>query len=113
MTKGPGPLTRDVTECYINRNTPTAIVWIAAIATTRSIRHGYAINRPELGRCRQFSFGLRRLECSMACSFSPAVPIAGDHVYVVEGWNYAIRLYRPRPEVLDGRWAIPTVERQG
>jgi hypothetical protein len=21
------------------------------------------------------------------------------------GWNYLVRLYRPRPEVLDGKWA--------
>jgi hypothetical protein len=26
---------------------------------------------------------------------------------VMEGWNYAIRLYRPRPEVLDGSWVPP------
>ncbi|MEX0158623.1 MULTISPECIES: DUF1254 domain-containing protein [unclassified Microbacterium] len=26
---------------------------------------------------------------------------------IVEGWNYAVRLYRPRPEVLDGSWTFP------
>jgi hypothetical protein len=25
----------------------------------------------------------------------------------MEGWNYLIRLYRPRPEVLDGTWTFP------
>jgi hypothetical protein len=29
---------------------------------------------------------------------------------VVDGWNYLIRLYRPRPEILDGRWAFPTFD---
>ncbi len=24
-----------------------------------------------------------------------------------EGWNYAIRMYRPRPEILDGTWTFP------
>jgi hypothetical protein len=24
-----------------------------------------------------------------------------------EGWNYIVRLYRPRPEVLDGSWTFP------
>ncbi|MEZ7239740.1 DUF1254 domain-containing protein [Rhodococcus sp. GXMU-t2271] len=28
---------------------------------------------------------------------------------VTEGWNYLVRLYRPRPEVLDGRWTFPTL----
>jgi len=23
------------------------------------------------------------------------------------GWNYMVRLYRPRPEILDGRWVFP------
>ena len=24
-----------------------------------------------------------------------------------EGWNYAVRMYRPRPEILDGTWTFP------
>ena len=26
---------------------------------------------------------------------------------LTEGWNYLVRLYRPRPEVLDGSWTFP------
>ena len=26
-----------------------------------------------------------------------------------EGWNYTVRLYRPRREILDGTWTFPTV----
>lgn len=26
---------------------------------------------------------------------------------IVPGWNYMVRLYRPRPEVLDGSWSFP------
>lgn len=26
---------------------------------------------------------------------------------IVEGWNYTVRLYRPRPEILSGRWTFP------
>jgi hypothetical protein len=26
---------------------------------------------------------------------------------VSEGWNYMVRLYRPRPEILTGRWSFP------
>jgi hypothetical protein len=28
---------------------------------------------------------------------------------IMDGWNYMIRLYRPRPEILDGSWAFPAV----
>jgi hypothetical protein len=27
-----------------------------------------------------------------------------------DGWNYAVRLYRPRPEILDGTWTFPTAQ---
>jgi hypothetical protein len=27
-----------------------------------------------------------------------------------DGWNYVVRLYRPRAEILDGTWTFPTLE---
>jgi hypothetical protein len=27
-----------------------------------------------------------------------------------EGWNYTVRMYRPRPEILDGTWTFPAFE---
>ena len=36
---------------------------------------------------------------------------AGDNsLPITEGWNYLVRLYRPRAEVLDGSWTFPSVE---
>lgn len=29
---------------------------------------------------------------------------------VTEGWNYMVRLYRPRQEILDGSWTFPVAE---
>ena len=29
---------------------------------------------------------------------------------ITEGWNYGVRMYRPRPEILDGTWTFPAVE---
>jgi hypothetical protein len=29
---------------------------------------------------------------------------------IMDGWNYTVRLYRPRPETLDGSWTFPSVE---
>jgi hypothetical protein len=26
---------------------------------------------------------------------------------VMKGWNYTVRLYRPRAEILDGKWTFP------
>ena len=27
---------------------------------------------------------------------------------IMDGWNYLVRMYRPRPEVLDGSYRFPT-----
>lgn len=29
---------------------------------------------------------------------------------IVQGWNYTVRLYRPRAEILDGRWKFPVAQ---
>lgn len=29
---------------------------------------------------------------------------------ITPGWNYTVRLYRPRPEILDGSWTFPAAE---
>jgi hypothetical protein len=31
-----------------------------------------------------------------------------NNLYIMEGWNYIVRLYRPRPEALDGTWTFPS-----
>lgn len=28
----------------------------------------------------------------------------------MNGWNYLVRLYRPRPEILDGSWTFPAAQ---
>jgi hypothetical protein len=39
----------------------------------------------------------------------------GDHgnapntIPITDGWNYLVRLYRPRPEILDGSWTFPAI----
>jgi len=32
---------------------------------------------------------------------------------IMAGWNYTIRLYQPRPEILDGTWTFPALEPAG
>jgi len=32
---------------------------------------------------------------------------AGNCVPIAQGWNYWVRLYRPRPEILNGKWTFP------
>ena len=30
---------------------------------------------------------------------------------IMDGWNYLVRLYRPRGEILDGSWTFASLER--
>jgi hypothetical protein len=32
---------------------------------------------------------------------------------IMKGWNYTVRLYRPRPELLDGKWSFPESQPAG
>ncbi|QEL19954.1 DUF1214 domain-containing protein [Limnoglobus roseus] len=35
---------------------------------------------------------------------------AVNHLPIVPGWNYTVRLYRPRKEILDGTWMFPDAQ---
>jgi hypothetical protein len=37
-------------------------------------------------------------------------PKADNFLPITEGWNYIVRLYRPRPELLEGKWKFPEPE---
>ena len=40
-----------------------------------------------------------------------ATPISTEVVVAdLDGWNYTVRMYRPRAEVLDGSWTFPAAE---
>lgn len=34
-------------------------------------------------------------------------PSAPNYLRIMPGWNYIVRLYRPRAEILDGTWSFP------
>lgn len=36
-----------------------------------------------------------------------------NHLFVMDGWNHTVRLYRPRPAVSDGTWVAPEPVRVG
>lgn len=48
---------------------------------------------------------------SIVLNLSPEGGDLKNHLYVMDGWNYLIRLYRPHPEVIDGTWTPPTPQR--
>ena len=37
-------------------------------------------------------------------------PKADNYLPIMEGWNYIVRLYKPKKEILDGSWTFPDPE---
>ncbi|TWU27969.1 DUF1214 domain-containing protein [Novipirellula artificiosorum] len=37
-------------------------------------------------------------------------PESINYLPITEGWNYVIRMYQPRKEILDGKWTFPKIE---
>ena len=55
--------------------------------------------------------GVRNDDGSITVRFGDHGPDAANAIPITEGWNYLVRLYRPRPEILDGSWKFPELER--
>nr|WP_029137484.1 DUF1214 domain-containing protein [Nakamurella lactea] len=51
--------------------------------------------------------GVRNPDGSVTVRFGDYPPEIPNAIPITEGWNYLVRLYRPRPEVLDGTWSFP------
>ena len=50
---------------------------------------------------------------SYVLNLSPDGDGLANHLYVMDGWNYVLRLYQPHQRVLDGSWKPPTPQPTG
>lgn len=87
------------------RDVPVDAFWSVSVYD----RQGFFEPNPQ-GRYSVNSVtGVRNDDGSVTVRF--VAPTAGElppnAIVTPEGWNYLIRLYRPRPEILDGRWMPP------
>ncbi len=51
--------------------------------------------------------GKRSADGSIAIQFGGCDGKIPNCLPIMKGWNYTVRLYRPRPEVLSGKWKFP------
>jgi hypothetical protein len=62
------------------------------------------------------SYNVNSVTAKKAADGSTTVQFGGcdgrvpNCIPIMKGWNYTVRLYRPRPEILDGRWKFPKAE---
>jgi len=54
----------------------------------------------------QHNFGKKDKDGSITIHFG-GDPKADNFLPIVPGWNYIVRQYRPRQEILDGSWSFP------
>jgi hypothetical protein len=53
--------------------------------------------------------GVRNDDGTVTVRFGDYPADVPNAIPITEGWNYLVRLYRPRPEILDGEWTFPTL----
>ena len=50
---------------------------------------------------------------SVAIQFGGCDGKVPNCIPITKGWNYTVRLYRPRPEILNGKWKFPDAQPAG
>lgn len=53
--------------------------------------------------------GARNDDGTITVRFGDYLADVPNALPITEGWNYLVRLYRPRPEILDGSWSFPAL----
>jgi len=54
--------------------------------------------------------GVRNEDGTITVRFGDYPEGTPNAIPIVDGWNYLVRLYRPRPEVADGTWTFPALD---
>ncbi|GAB3603212.1 DUF1214 domain-containing protein [Microbacterium aureliae] len=90
------------------RDVPVDAFWSVSVYDAR----GHFVPNDE-GRYSVNSItGVPDEDGAITVRFTPAGEATGPNdIPVPEGWNYLLRLYRPRPEFLEGRWEVPDLVR--
>ena len=52
----------------------------------------------------------RSTDGSITVHFGDWDPDKPNRLPIAEGWNYLVRLYQPRSEILDGSWSFPAID---
>ena len=86
-----------------------------AVASTAGLvmaKNGYAVSTEFSSSTGGFTAGgdftaVKDDDGSVTVQFGGCDGSARNCLPITPGWNYLVRLYRPRPEILDGTWTFP------
>ncbi|MFN8621836.1 MAG: DUF1254 domain-containing protein [Chloroflexota bacterium] len=85
------------------RDVPADAFWSVSIYN----RDGFFEANPFDAYSRNSVTSEREPDGSVVLNLAPDGEGLRNHLYVMDGWNHAIRLYRPRPAATDGSWTAP------
>lgn len=99
------PPRNDGTTVYelVVKDVPVDAFWSVSVYNAdgyyeKNPRNSYAINSIT---------GKKGDDGSITIRFGGCTDATPNCIPIVQGWNYTVRLYRPRPEILKGDWKFP------
>ena len=85
------------------KNVPVDAFWSVSVYNAE----GYFKRTPTMPIRSTASRRKKALDGSIAIQFGGCDGKIPNCVPVMKGWNYTVRLYRPRTEILNGKWKFP------
>jgi hypothetical protein len=91
------------------RDVPVDAFWSVSVYNAE----GFFEPNPENSYTVNSVTGVRDEDGAITVHFTPpGEATLPNSIPLPEGWNYLVRLYRPRPEFLDGSWQVPDLLRR-
>ena len=102
------PAKNDGTTVYkLNvKDVPVDAFWSISVYNAK----GYFEKNPDNAYTLNNITGKKNPDGSIAIQFGGCDGKITNCLPVVNGWNYTVRLYRPRPEILNGKWKFPEAQ---
>ena len=85
------------------RDVPVDAFWSISVYNAK----GYFEKNPYDAYTLNNITGTKSADGSIAIQFGGCDGKIQNCLPIMQGWNYTVRLYRPRPEILNGKWKFP------
>ena len=102
------PAKNDGTTVYkLNvKDVPVDAFWSVSVYNAK----GYFEKNPENAYTLNNITGKKNPDGSISIQFGGCDGKVANCLPIMKGWNYTVRLYRPRPEILSGKWKFPEAQ---
>jgi hypothetical protein len=102
------PAKNDGTTVYkLNvKDVPVDAFWSVSVYDAK----GYFEKNPENAYTLNNITGKKNPDGSISIQFGGCDGKIPNCLPIMKGWNYTVRLYRPRPEILSGKWKFPEAQ---